>query len=260
MQRSQTVDAYPTAIQPPARFFDRWLATRLQQVIAPAAVRLELWDGSSPYSRDESPIGSVLVHDRAALLGLVLDSDLRFGDAYTDGRIDIRGDLVTVVEALTRVTLGPQTWRERRLQTSPATVVTGSLRGAASMLAGVLSALALLILATAASNLGGLFLARAAAGRKQAAIHLAIGSGRAAIIRRHAIEGAFIGLAGAALALGVYAWTRVQLAEIALLPTLALRLDQAELDLVVEALRRSMLAVDLSAVIDSAQALAMLCA
>ena len=113
MQRSQTVDAYPTAIQPPARFFDRWLATRLQQVIAPAAVRLELWDGSSPYSRDESPIGSVLVHDRAALLGLVLDSDLRFGDAYTDGRIDIRGDLVTVVEALTRVTLGPQTWRER---------------------------------------------------------------------------------------------------------------------------------------------------
>jgi cyclopropane-fatty-acyl-phospholipid synthase len=113
MQRSQTVDAYPTAIQPPARLLDRWLATRLQQVIAPAAVRLELWDGSSPYSRDEPPIGSVLVHDRAALLGLILDPDLRFGDAYTDGRIDIRGDLVTVVEALTRVTLGPRTWRER---------------------------------------------------------------------------------------------------------------------------------------------------
>ena len=73
--RSQTVDAYPTAIQPPARLLDRWLATRLQQVIAPAAVRLELWDGSSPYSRDDSAIGSILVHDRTALLGLILDPD-----------------------------------------------------------------------------------------------------------------------------------------------------------------------------------------
>ena len=113
MQRSQAVDAYPSTLQTPARIFDRWLATRLQRVIAPAAVRLELWDGSSPYSHDESPIGSVVVHDRATLLALILDPDLRFGDSYTAGRLDIRGDLGAVVEALTRVMLGPQTWRER---------------------------------------------------------------------------------------------------------------------------------------------------
>jgi cyclopropane-fatty-acyl-phospholipid synthase len=113
MQRSQVVDTYTTIIQPPARIFDRWLAARLQRAIAPAAVRLELWDGSSPYSSDKSPIGSVLVHDRAALIGLIIDPDLRFGDAYTAGRLEIRGDLGTVVEALTRVTLGPPTWRER---------------------------------------------------------------------------------------------------------------------------------------------------
>jgi cyclopropane-fatty-acyl-phospholipid synthase len=113
MQRSQVVDAYTNSLQHPARIFDRWLAARLQRAIAPAAVRLELWDGSSPYSRDMSPIGSVLVHDRAALIGLILDPDLWFGDAYTAGRLDIRGDLGTVVEALTRATLGPPTWRER---------------------------------------------------------------------------------------------------------------------------------------------------
>src|SRR5215510_16321942 len=107
MQRSHAVDAYTTTVQPRARVFDRWLAARLQRAIEPAAVRLELWDGSSPYSRDSSPIGSVLVHDRAALLALIVDPDLRFGDAYTAGRIEIRGDLGTVVEALTRVTLGP---------------------------------------------------------------------------------------------------------------------------------------------------------
>jgi len=111
--RSQVVDAYTTTLQPPARIFDRWLAGRLQRAIARASVRLELWDGSSPYSRDTSPIGSVLVHDHATLIGLLIDPDLTFGDAYTAGRLEIRGDLGTVVEALTRATLGQPTWRER---------------------------------------------------------------------------------------------------------------------------------------------------
>ena len=73
MQRSHVVDAYATPLQPPARIFDRWLAARVQRAIAPAAVRLELWDGSSPYARDVAPIGSVLVHDRATLIALIVD-------------------------------------------------------------------------------------------------------------------------------------------------------------------------------------------
>ena len=68
MQRSQVVDAYTAPLQLPARIFDRWLAVRLQRAIEPAAVRLELWDGSSPYARDATPIGSVVVHGVAGLL------------------------------------------------------------------------------------------------------------------------------------------------------------------------------------------------
>lgn len=113
MQPSHVFDASPATTQPRARLFDRWLATHLQRVIEPAAVRLELWDGSSPYTGAHPPIGSVLVHDRTALLGLILDPDLQFGEAYMAGRLEIRGDLGTVVEALTRITLGPPTWRER---------------------------------------------------------------------------------------------------------------------------------------------------
>src|SRR5262245_13473412 len=112
MQRSHVVDAYTATIQPRARIFDRWLAVRLQRAIEAAAVRLELWDGSSPYARDATPIGSVVVHDRATLIGLIVDPDLSFGDAYTEGRVEIRGDLGAVVETLTRVTLGHPTWRE----------------------------------------------------------------------------------------------------------------------------------------------------
>jgi hypothetical protein len=113
MQRSHVVDAYATPLQPPARIFDRWLAARVQRAIAPAAVRLELWDGSSPYARDVAPIGSVLVLDRATLIGLIVDPDLCFGDAYTAGRLEIPGDLGTVVDAMTRAMLTPPTWRER---------------------------------------------------------------------------------------------------------------------------------------------------
>jgi len=113
MQRSQLVDAYPATSQVRARAFDHWIAARLQKMIEPAAVRVELWDGSSPYSGTRAPIGSVLVHDRGALIGLLLDPDLRFGEAYMSGRLEIRGDLATVVEALTRITLGAPSWRER---------------------------------------------------------------------------------------------------------------------------------------------------
>jgi putative ABC transport system permease protein len=103
------------------------------------------------------------------------------------------------------------------------------------MLASILGALSLLIVVTAASNLGGVFLARATSTRRQAAVHLALGSGRAAVIRRLLCEGALLGTIAAALALAGYAWVRAQMAEVALLPTLALRLD-LPLDLATTAL------------------------
>jgi predicted permease len=121
--------------------------------------------------------------------------------------------------------LYPETWRERRLTTAPGSVLAGSLRSSVVVLTAVLGGLALLILATSAANLGGLLLARAAGSRRQAAIHLSMGSGRAALVRRQLIEGAVLGIVAGGIALAVYAWARTTLAEIAVLPTLALRLD-----------------------------------
>ena len=42
---------------------DRWLAARVQRMIEPAAVRLELWDSSSTYAGSRKPIGDLLVGD-----------------------------------------------------------------------------------------------------------------------------------------------------------------------------------------------------
>ena len=119
----------------------------------------------------------------------------------------------------------PEAWRRRRLQSSAATVITGSQRDTATLLIAVLGGLAVLILVTAASNVAGVLLARAAVSQRQVAIHLAIGSGRAAIVRRQLMEGALLGICSAVLAMGLYAWSRRALMEVTLLPTLALRFD-----------------------------------
>ena len=119
----------------------------------------------------------------------------------------------------------PDGWRERRLITMPGTVITGNQRTAATSLSIVLAAFATLILLAAGANVGGLFLAAAAADRGRAAIQLAIGSGRASIVRRHLIEGAAVGATGGAIATGLYALIRRQLADVAVLPTLSLRLE-----------------------------------
>ena len=60
-------------------------------MIEPAAVRLELWDGSSTYAGSREPIGDLLVGDRGTLLGLALDPELWFGESYMAGRLEVRG-------------------------------------------------------------------------------------------------------------------------------------------------------------------------
>jgi cyclopropane-fatty-acyl-phospholipid synthase len=49
-----------------------------------------------------SPVATLRFRDRRALLGLLLDPEVHFGDAYADGRIEIEGDLVTALEAAYR--------------------------------------------------------------------------------------------------------------------------------------------------------------
>ena len=95
------------------RLPDRWLAARVQRMIEPAAVRLELWDGSSTYDGSRDPIGDLVVRDRRTLLGLVLNPDLWFGESYMAGRLDVRGPLEPVVEGLTALVPLRNSWLQR---------------------------------------------------------------------------------------------------------------------------------------------------
>jgi cyclopropane-fatty-acyl-phospholipid synthase len=92
---------------------DRWLAERVQRLVAPVAVRLELWDGTSPFSASDPPVGDLVVRDRRTLLGLAVNPDLWFGETYAAGRLAIRGAAEPVVEALSRLSGPAATWRAR---------------------------------------------------------------------------------------------------------------------------------------------------
>ena len=137
------------------------------------------------------------------------------------------GRMQAELDASTRALAGqfPDHWRERQLRTAPAVSLFGSQRRIVALLVSMLGAFAVLILAVASANVGGLLLARAVAARREAAIHLTLGLARVDLVRRFAFEGGLVGLTGAVLALALYAWVRTQLEEVTLLPTLALRLD-----------------------------------
>lgn len=212
------------------------------------------------FARDPSVLGTIVrLNGRAftivgvtagasnsSLLGASVDAWITL--AYADAMLDrnwrtnpdnrwwttfVHADATAAAEvtaALARATVDlasrlPEPWRDRKLITVPGTLLAGSQRNAAATLSVVLTLFAGLILVAAAANVGGLFLAAAAADRGRAAIQLAVGSGRLGILRRHLIEGALVGGGAGAAALGIYAVIRIQLAEVALLPTLTLSLD-----------------------------------
>lgn len=93
-------------------WLNRRLAALLQAGLAPAAVRLELWDGSSPYAAAAPPIGTLLVLDARTLRRVLVNPHLQFAECYVQGRLRVRGELEPVLEAMSRTSLTP-TWRDR---------------------------------------------------------------------------------------------------------------------------------------------------
>jgi cyclopropane-fatty-acyl-phospholipid synthase len=84
----------------------------LQDSIRAADVRVELWDGSSPFEGGPA-IGDLVIRDRRALLSLIVNPELYFGEAYMAKRLDVRGSLERVVEALSRLPAPATTWHHR---------------------------------------------------------------------------------------------------------------------------------------------------
>jgi cyclopropane-fatty-acyl-phospholipid synthase len=75
----------------------------LRQVLATCgnpAIRLVLWDGETIESSGGTSIGEVVIRDRPTLRRLLVNASVAFGDAYSEGAIEIRGKLVEVLTAI----------------------------------------------------------------------------------------------------------------------------------------------------------------
>ena len=87
-------EAEPARHEPSA--FDRWLIKQIVARLGPSScVRLSLWDAADVAPRDGTVAMRIL--DRKALWQLVVNPDLHFGDLYSAGRIEVRGDLLPLL-------------------------------------------------------------------------------------------------------------------------------------------------------------------
>jgi cyclopropane-fatty-acyl-phospholipid synthase len=78
------------------------MLARVLRMVGNPPVEFVLWTGER-VSTSPTPVrSSVHVADRATLLGLAKDPHIRFGDAYSEGKITVEGDLVEFIELMYR--------------------------------------------------------------------------------------------------------------------------------------------------------------
>jgi cyclopropane-fatty-acyl-phospholipid synthase len=97
---------------------DRWLVRQITSRLGESPVRLALWDEPDITPRDDKIV--LRIGDRGALWQLVVNPNLHFGDLYSAGRIEVRGNLLQLLQEAYRytrstTTLGAVLARTRRL-------------------------------------------------------------------------------------------------------------------------------------------------
>ncbi|MGC8518567.1 MAG: class I SAM-dependent methyltransferase [Steroidobacteraceae bacterium] len=80
-------------------FEGRMLERLLERLGAPE-IEFQLWTGERIAPAGCEPVCRVRIPSRGALLAILADHQVRFPDAYSDGRIQIEGDLVQLLETL----------------------------------------------------------------------------------------------------------------------------------------------------------------
>ena len=97
---------------------DRWLVRQITSKLGESPVRIALWNDPDIAPRDRTVL--MRIRDPGALWQLVVNPELHFGDLYSAGRIDVRGDLLVLLNEAYRYTTENKalaTWlaRSRRL-------------------------------------------------------------------------------------------------------------------------------------------------
>lgn len=107
------------------------LLKRLLSVVGNPPIEFVLWTGERILNTTQEIVARVHIVDRATLLRLVKDPHIAFGDAYSEGRILIDGDLVQFLDTMYR--LAPSQPKAVRTLGS---ILRGAHRGRRNTLSG----------------------------------------------------------------------------------------------------------------------------
>jgi cyclopropane-fatty-acyl-phospholipid synthase len=98
---------------PPTRF-ERWLLRRGLAAMGHPPITLVLWNGEQfAGSPHEKPLARCHLRDREIVREILRCPDLAFGEAYTDGRLEIDGDLPSFIELAFRASSRAGRWGSR---------------------------------------------------------------------------------------------------------------------------------------------------
>ncbi len=84
-------------------WIDRALLSLVRTIVKPALVRISLGSPQTEITTLPSSVPTIWIKDRSALIALLRNPQVNFGDLYAEGRIMVEGDLVGLLESLYRV-------------------------------------------------------------------------------------------------------------------------------------------------------------
>ena len=79
---------------------DRRFMLKVLEIVGNPPVSVALWDGKVINPGVAEAVGSLYFHDRIAVLKLLANPELHFGDLYSSGRVSFEGDMVRFLEAV----------------------------------------------------------------------------------------------------------------------------------------------------------------
>jgi cyclopropane-fatty-acyl-phospholipid synthase len=87
---------------PASRSIEARLVERLLSLLGNPPIEFLLWNGERVAGGNGEQVQQLRIRDRGTLFTLFKDSQVGFGDAYSDGRVTVEGDLVVFLETVYR--------------------------------------------------------------------------------------------------------------------------------------------------------------
>ena len=78
--------------------FEKRLICKSMAQLGNPPITMVIGSGSAAYSPREKSVGTVFIRDRKTLLRFVVHPELYFGDAYSEGKIEVEGNLIEVLK------------------------------------------------------------------------------------------------------------------------------------------------------------------